>query len=236
MKTLRQVGPSFRWDFAMALALVALLVGGTISGIFADSDSNAARIRFSKRFKEGDMVSYTVSLDLLGRGKYEATPRSGDAISRDIEASAETMRQLMAAFDGLGFLTSDQNYESRAKVADMGWKTVTLEQNGRARTVEFNYTTNAPMIRIDSLLEGLAATAYRLNSVEMKMKYDKLGLPNELSWLEAELKNQWLTDPQMLLSALRKIAGNTTYFNIVQRKADQLILQIESGKTSSRKD
>lgn len=224
------MGPAVLGNLALSLLLIT-----ANSPVFSLGNSPAEKtppllIQYSKKLSEGDLQEYHLSLDTLGRGSYEAKPRSGDVISREFAASPETVRQILTAFDSVDFLNSSEDYESPSKVAEMGLKTITLEKDGRSRTVEFNYTVNKPMSLIDKLLDGLAATVYRLDSLEMKMKYDKLGLPGELSALETELKNHWLTDPQILVPTLRQIAANTAYFNMVQRKADELSLRIEAAK------
>jgi hypothetical protein len=49
------------------------------------------------------------------------------------------------------------------------------------------------------------------------------------------MNGHWLAEPQLLLPVLRQIANNPAYFNMVQRKAHQLILLIESQKAAPSK-
>ncbi|HEX9135336.1 MAG TPA: hypothetical protein VF905_00135, partial [Nitrospirota bacterium] len=131
------------------------------------------------------------------------------------------------------FLSSTRDYESHAKVANMGMKTIVLEQNGRSREVRFNFTFDKNMATIADLFGGLVTTQLRLAALENAKKYDKLGLPDELNALQSELNNRWLVDAEMLIPVLTEIANNHAVFNLVQRKAHQLILQIESATPSS---
>lgn len=192
-------------------------------------------ITFLKDLKQGPYARFKILIDPEGRGKFEAKPREGDVSSRDFQVSLETMQQLFAAFDSAQFLSSEREYESHLKVADMGLKTIILEQKGRSREVRFNYTTDKSMNWIADLFSGLVMTELRLEALENAMKYDKLGLPDQLNYLQRELNNHYLSETQLLIPALRKIANNLSYFNIVQRKAHQLILQIESGKPAGTK-
>jgi hypothetical protein len=56
-----------------------------------------------------------------------------------------------------------------------------------------------------------------------------------LNALQGELNNGWLVDTELLIPVLTNIANNHAFFNIVQRKAHQLILQIESARPSAMK-
>lgn len=234
MPRTRQVGFAVSFSLALILLLLAAPSPASPKGNSPAEETSSLQIQYSKKLSEGDLQEYHVTLDTLGRGSYEAKPRSGDVVSLEFTASAETVRQILSAFEAIDFLDSNENYESPTRVAAMGMKTITLEKDGRSRTVEFNYTVNKPMARIDRLLDGLAATAFRLDSLQMKMKYDKLGLPAELGALETELKNHWLTDPQILIPTLSQIAANSSYFNMVQRKAEELKWRIEAAKAETK--
>lgn len=189
----------------------------------------ATSIRFRKEFKQGQYERLSLWLNEKGQGKFEGRLREGDPIAREFELPAETMRQLLRGFEAMQFLNSTRDYESHLKVADMGRKTLRLEQNGRAREVQFNYSTDKQINTLADFLGGVASTELRLDALESTIKYDKLGLPDQLHALQNELKNHWLAAPELLLPVLRKIANNPATFNIVQRKAHQLILQIESA-------
>lgn len=187
-------------------------------------------IIFKKDLKQGQYEHLKIILNENGQGKFEAIPRAGDSVSSDVQASPASMKFLLSTLDSLQFLSSNQDYESHLKVADRGLKTLSLEQNGQSREVQFNYTTNKSMTAITDYFEGLVSTELRIASLENTMKYDKLGLPQQFSALQSELNYHWLSEPEFLLPILRKIANNSTTFNMVQRKAHQLILQIESMK------
>ncbi len=199
----------------------------------ADSASSPTIIQFSKEIKGGPYELVKITLDQLGRGKFEAKPSDGDEISRELEVRASTMQQLLASFQAAQFLTSTRDYESHMKVADMGTKTISLEENGRSREVHFNYTTDKNINLIANFFSGLVTTELRIDSLERAMKYDKLGLPDQMKALQAELDNHWLSETPLLLPVLRKIADNPSFFNMVQREAHELVLQIESANRSS---
>jgi hypothetical protein len=192
-------------------------------------------ILFSKDFQQGPYEHFKITIDQLGRGKFEAKPRDGELISRDLQVSPDTMRRLLNSFESAQFLSSTREYESHVKVADMGMKTIALEQNGHSREVRFNYTFDKNMATVADLFGGLVTTQLRLAALENAKKYDKLGLPDELNALQAELNNRWLVDAELLIPVLTEIANNHAFFNVVQRKARQLIQQIESAASSSRK-
>ena len=218
-----------------ALALSPAPMGGVPGRSSSDGPESLppTTILFSKEFQQGPYEQFKISIDQQGRGKFEARPRDGELITRDLQVSQDTMRRLLNSFESAQFLSSTRDYESHAKVANMGMKTIVLEQNGRSREVRFNFTLDKNMATIADLFGGLVTTQLRLAALENAKKYDKLGLPDELNALQSELNNRWLVDAEMLIPVLTEIANNHAVFNLVQRKAHQLILQIESATPSS---
>jgi hypothetical protein len=223
---------TFKFFFALVL-VTAPLAGAPKDPPAPQKPLPTTSIQFLKEQKGGPYERFKIVLDEQGRGTFEATPSAGDLLTRSFEVSANTMQQLLAAFDAVKFLSSTEDYESHLKVADMGWKTIILAREGKSREVRFNYTTNKQVNALADFLSGLAVAVLRRDALEHSMKYDKLGLPDQLNALQAEMNSRWLTEPEMLLPVLQKISSNSTYFNIVQRKARALILQIESASRQS---
>jgi hypothetical protein len=221
------------------LLLGLLLTGVAISAAqdkaVLGSAPQGASILFIKDMKQGEYERFKLSLEESGRGNFEAKPREGQLVSRNLEVSTETMQQLFSLFESAQFLSSNRDYESHFKVADMGMKTIVLQKKGRSREVRFNYTTDRNINTIADQLNGIVTTELRADSLEKSMKYDKLGLPDQITALQNELNGHWLAEPQLLLPVLRQIANNPAYFNMVQRKAHQLILLIESQKAAPSK-
>lgn len=239
--TMKETMTWFSAKFLRALALVSialLTIAGMVS-VRAQGASSAVTsasqftIRYSRDFKAGLYKRFQITLDQSGQGKFEATLRSGDLLSRDFQVSPTSLQQLLGAFDAAGFLSSNRDYESHAKVADMGMKTLFLARGGHAREARFNYTANKHITAIADFFDGLATTELRIDSLENAMKYDKLGLPDQMKGLQMEIKNRWLSETPLLLPVLRKIANNPALFNMVQREAHQIILQIESANPST---
>ncbi|MFI5174381.1 MAG: hypothetical protein ACHQKY_05960 [Terriglobia bacterium] len=223
--------------FLLGLALTAATRGTPIENSSPGPAEAVAptSIHFSKEFRQGPYECFKISIDQQGRGKFEAKPRDGELITRDLQVTVETMQRLLAAFESAQFLSSARDYESHMKVADMGMKTIMFERSGRSREVRFNYTLDRHMAAIADLLSGLVTTQLRIDSLEKTMRYDKLGLPDQLNALQGELNSRWLVDAELMIPILTEIANNHAFFNIVQRKAQQLIQQIESAKPSAMK-
>jgi hypothetical protein len=59
------------------------------------------------------------------------------------------------------------------------------------------------------------------------MKYDPLGLPQELLQIQIELNNKSLADPEMLLPTLEKIAHGSRFLHLAQVRAQQIIERIQ---------
>ncbi len=191
------------------------------------------KIQFSKEFKEGPYEYFRITINQLGAGQFEVKPRTGKLMTDELKVSTESVRQILANLDAANFLNSKRDYESRLKVADMGLKKIFFQKGTQSREVEFNYTINKNINAIAEYFSGLATTELRIDSLETALKYDKLGLPEQIKGLDMEMSNHWLSETPLLLPILRQIANDSAVFNMVQRKAHQLILEIETANPST---
>jgi len=61
------------------------------------------------------------------------------------------------------------------------------------------------------------------------MKYDPLGLSQELLQIQIELNDKSLADPQLLIPTLEKIAHGSRFLHLAQVRAQEIIERVQPG-------
>jgi hypothetical protein len=80
------------------------------------------------------------------------------------------------------------------------------------------------------VFEAIGTVQQHVAALEFEMKYDPLGLSQELLQIQIELKDKTLTDPQMLVPTLEKIARGSRFLHLAQTRAQEIIDQVQPGQ------
>ena len=93
----------------------------------------------------------------------------------------------------------------------------------------FNYTENRTARDLVELLEAVGAVEQHVAALEFEMKYDPLGLSQELLQIQIELNEKSLVDPEVLRPTLEKIAHGSRFLHLAQTRAQQIMDRIPPG-------
>jgi len=209
---------------ACAEALPARGQDATVPG----GDQPVPNLTYRRVFK-GSVPEYiSIRVNKDGAGEYEGRKLSDPATPRPIKLSPEITRQLFELADRLGDFHSIE-LESHRKVADLGEKTFVYEAEGQKHSVEFNYTVNRDARDLSDLFEKIAMVEQHVSGLEFAIKYDHLGLPQELREIQIELDNQALADPQLLVPTLEEIARNPHFLHLAQARAQDILQRIQNN-------
>jgi hypothetical protein len=119
-----------------------------------------------------------------------------------------------------------QDLDVKRKVANLGQKTFRWEQGADVHEASFNYTLNAQANQLMHIFEGLATQQDDLTTLERRVKYDRLGVNDELLQLEKDLDEDLLPEPEHLLPALDQIGLDSRIVDIARRRARVLAERI----------
>ncbi len=185
-----------------------------------------AIITYTKVLK-GSVPEYekiTVAAD--GTGQYDGRKLTDSPNPRPFKLSPDVVTKL---FDLAAGLKDFQNVdlESHKHVANLGWKTFVYRKSNEQFQCEFNYTLNRKAQELTNLFEGLAAVERHMAALEYSMKYDPLGLPRDLTEIQADLEQGALTDPELLAPDLKKVIQDSHYLHIAQVRAQRILDQIQ---------
>jgi hypothetical protein len=223
----RQLQDHFRFNPCIFLfSALALLLGCNLSSA-AQQRSSLPILSFKKVLK-GSVPEYMeIVVDSQGAGTYDGRKLSDSPSPRNLKLSRATTDRLFALAADLGDFKS-LTLDSRRKVANMGLKTFAYEFDGQRSSVDFNYTENRTAKQLEDLFEGIAAVEEHLRALEYSVRYDPLGLPRELTYIQIDLENKNLTDPILLAPVLKQIAGDPRFLHIAQVRAQDILDRIPS--------
>ncbi|MDE3180726.1 MAG: hypothetical protein KGM47_13845, partial [Acidobacteriota bacterium] len=75
----------------------------------------------------------------------------------------------------------------------------------------------------------LGAVERHIGALDYSMKYDRLGLPRELTLIQIDLDNKSLLDPQLMTGTLESIMQNPAYLHLAQVRAKDILKRIQKG-------
>ena len=213
-----------------ALGAWLLVLGVLIltSVTLAEEGGAPARLTFTKVLK-GSVPEYiNITVDSSGEGTYEGRKLADPSNPQPMRLSPATTQRLFALCERLDYF---QNVvlESGKNVANLGWKTLVYERDGRQNRVEFNYTRRREAEEIVELFEGIAAVQEHIQSLEYAMKYDHLSLPGELRQIQIDMEKKALADPELMVPSLEKIVRNRRFLNLAQSRAQDILQRIQAS-------
>ncbi|HMD97783.1 MAG TPA: hypothetical protein VKM93_10710 [Terriglobia bacterium] len=228
-----------RSSFSCAIQLVLVLglwlglsraAGQSAVSLGADpaADPSVPKLTYRRVFKGSTPEYLSIRVDKNGAGEYEGRKLSDPTQPRPLKLSPDITRQLFELADRLSdFHTVD--LESHRKVADLGQKTFIYEVGGQKHSAEFNYTINRDARDLSDLFEKIAMVEQHIAGLEFAIKYDHLGLPQELREIQIELDNQALADPELLVPTLEEIARNPRFLHLAQARAQNILQRIQNN-------
>jgi hypothetical protein len=207
---------------------LVLVAGSFPASFFPQASGVPAKLTYSRMLK-GSIPEYlAIIVDSKGSGTYEGHKLDEARNPRPIQLSTATTERIFTLAGQLHNFQS-VDLESHKKVANLGEKTLTYQQGEDVNRVVFNYTENRIAREIVDIMEGVGTVEEHIAALEFEMKYDPLGLSQELLQIQVELNSKSLADPEMLIPTLEKIAHGSRFLHLAQVRAQQIIERIQPG-------
>ena len=205
---------------------LVIVAGSYPASIFLQAAGVPAKLTYSRTFKGSTPEYLQITVDSKGLGTFEGHKLDEAQSPRAFQLSAGTTERIFALAGQLHNFQS-VDLDSHKKVANLGQKTLTYQQGEDVNRVVFNYTENRMARELVDIFEAVGTVEEHIAALEFEMKYDPLGLPQELLQTQIELKNKSLADPEMLLPTLEKIAHGSRFLHLAQVRAQQIIERIQ---------
>jgi hypothetical protein len=120
--------------------------------------------------------------------------------------------------------------EVHRSIANLGQKTFRYEKDGAAYETVFNYTLNNAGSQLQQIFEGLSRQQDHMQTLERRMKYDRLGVNDALLELQADLDNKVLPEPERLLPVLEQISNDSRILDMARVRARAMTAKIRGAK------
>jgi hypothetical protein len=213
--------------------LVSLLLG--FAAATALSHAAAApvvvdpRLMFIKEFP-GSVPEYmAIEIDKDGKGVYKEAVKDDYPIPFALDPPEwEQMQSLASRID-----QCKRPLESGLKVANMGAKTIRCFDGPTPADVKYNYTQDPSGQQLNDWFERIAESAQHYLALERAVKYEKLGVNQELLLLQAAAENGRLAAYEMYLPLLDRIIKNDSYMHMARERASQMADSIRARKAAA---
>ena len=188
------------------------------------------RLMFIKEFPGSTPAYMSVEIDKDGKGLYKEAIKDEYPIPFELDsADWEAMRALAVKIDHC-----KRPLESGLKVANMGMKTVRCFEGGaEPADVKFNYTQDPSGQQLYEWFEKIAESTQRYLALERAVKYEKLGVNQELLNLQAAAERGRVVAYDMYLPLLDRVIKNDTYMHMARERAAQMADAIRAKKAAS---
>jgi hypothetical protein len=196
-----------------------------------------AKVTFTLDFPHSNPEHYSIAVDAAGRALYECTGK----VAEDFEEQTYRAEFDMSAGnrERIFELTKQARYfageidSGNHKLASTGEKMLSYQDGERSNTARYNYSNLAAVQQLTGIFQNMAATLEYGRRLTYYHRYQKLALDEELNRMEAQARNNELTEIQSLTPVLQEIVEDTSVINVVRARAKQLI-QMGSSAAARR--
>jgi hypothetical protein len=221
----------------IALAVLAMAGVCLASSPQQPAGNNAAppaTVTFKLNFPHSDPEDYSITIDTTGQAHYECTgsvaPGSDpDTYRSEFEASPETREKIFAWAKQARYFAGNIDSGNR-KLAFTGTKTLTYHDAQHDSTARYDYSNSAPVRELTELFQGMAATLEYGRRLAYYHRYQKLALDDELKRMEAQAKNNELSEMQSVAPVLQQIIDDNSVLNMTRARAQELM---QMGRASN---
>ena len=208
------------WPGTLALGLLMAVSAAPASP--AQNAPSPARLTYTRTLPGSAPEYLAVRVNSDGLGTYEGRRLNEPSRPRPFRLSEATTHQLFTLAAELDHFRS-LDLESHKKVANLGRKTFTYESGGERNQVQFNYTVHRPAQVLTDLFERIASVEQHIEALQYGIKYDPLGLPEELARIQVDLENRSLLEPELMVPSLEEIASNPRFLHLAQVRAQDIL-------------
>ena len=207
--------------FLLALALPASAADGAV-------------LIYRKVFKSSSPEFIEVKIRENGQCTADIRQLDDDAEPQPFQASpALIARMFQMAAELNHFSGIELNVKRR--LANLGEKTFRYEKGAQSGEVTFNYTVNPTAQQLMQIFEGLGRQQEHVQVLQHRMRFDRLGVNDELLQIEIDLNRKFLPEPERLIPILEGVANDTRVVDIARQRARALVERLRTPPKVSYK-
>lgn len=230
---LRRCAPQHDKNCRLLFAFVALVAFFTFPAVAQNSldpgtlNASVPTVSFELDWKVSDPAWYQITVDQNGQATYESKPHAadnqppGEPYTLNFIMSEPSRKRIFQIAGALHDFKG--NFETRAKIAQTGKKTLTFRQGDKVNTTTLNYSDNPQMNDLISLFQKISTTFEAAQKLDYDIRFDKLGLDRDLKSLVQLDKQNQLAELQVISPTLERIVNDESVMNIARQKARELL-------------
>ncbi len=204
----------------------SLLLAALFSAaLFAEDNP---RIVYTKEFKGAVPAFVKITLERNGDAQYQEAPQDDNPMKFKLEEADRTA--IFELADKLDHFS--RPVESNLKVAFMGTKTFRFEKGAEKSEIKFNYSQDLDAQHLWNWFERISETELQFVRLERVIRFDKLGVNQELLQLQILVERKQLIAPEQFLPLLDRIVNNDTFMHMSRERAAALAELFRSKKAA----
>jgi hypothetical protein len=211
------------------LVILFCLALATMVATAPASAAGEAVITYTKIFKGSVPESVELIIRETGKCTFDIRQLAEDPKATEFEVGQTIREKIFSLAKELNNFRN-LDLDTHRKIANLGAKTFRYEKDGVVNEVTYNYTVNTPASQLQQIFEGLSYQQDHLQTLQRTLKYDRLGLYDALGYLEADLDNGVIPEPEHLLPVLEQIANDTHVIEIARSRARAITARIRNAK------
>jgi hypothetical protein len=186
-----------------------------------------AVVTFTLDFPESNPEHYTIAVNADGHALYEcmakvAEDSEAEAYRAEFEVSAGNRERIFNWTRQAHYFAGNIDSGNR-KLASTGAKLLSYQDGQRSTTARYNYSNLAAVQQLTALFQNMAGTLEYGQRLAYYHRYQKLALDEELKRMEAQARNNELSEIQGVAPALQEIVDDASVINVVRERAQELL-------------
>jgi len=210
---------------------MALVLCATCAALVAVGPAMAgdATLTYRKVFKGSVPEFVEIKVSDSGKCSFDIRQLAEPPMPEPFDISQMLRDKMFSLAAELGNFRS-VDLEVHRSIANLGQKTFRYEKDGAAYETVFNYTLNNAGSQLQQIFEGLSRQQDHMQTLERRMKYDRLGVNDALLELQADLDNKVLPEPERLLPVLEQISNDSRILDMARVRARAMTAKIRGAK------
>lgn len=192
----------------------------------AATTAQANAVRYSYEFTQPNFLVRHIIIkhDDEGRGQISFERKDDDtAIVDPIQLSPTALGRIKALWDTLHFMESNASYQSERQMPHLGTMRLGMEQGGRQKVAEFNWTNDTTASALVAEYRRAADQALFVFNITLARENQPLEAPKLMDDLEKLYKRNGLSDPKQLVPLLIELSTDERIPLIARNHALRLL-------------
>jgi hypothetical protein len=219
------------------LAVAAMPALLTSQQVASGNAASTAMVTFTLDFPQSNPEHYSIAVDANGHASYECKGKVAEdseeqAYRAEFEVSAGNRERIFDWAKQAQYFAGRIDSGNR-NLAFTGAKMLSYHDSQRSNTSRYNYSNLAPVRQATALFQNMAGTLEYGRRLAYYHRYQKLALDEELKRMEAQARNDELSEIQGVAPVLQEIFEDTSVINVVRARAKEL-MQMGSSAAAGR--